>query len=70
MRFVQVRHEENAALAAVGYAKFTGRSVACLATAGPGANHLLNGLYDARVGEASAVHPEWDLDWRFMPECG
>lgn len=49
LRFVHVRHEENAALAAVGYAKFTGRPAACVATAGPGAVHLLNGLYDARI---------------------
>lgn len=49
MRFVHVRHEENAALAAVGYAKFTGRPAACVATAGPGACHLLNGLYDAEM---------------------
>ncbi|MTD52934.1 thiamine pyrophosphate-dependent enzyme [Amycolatopsis pithecellobii] len=49
MRFVHVRHEENAALAAVGYAKFTGRPAACVATAGPGAVHLLNGLYDAEM---------------------
>ena len=55
MRFVQVRHEENAALAAVGYAKFTGRPAACLATAGPGANHLLNGLYDARIDGAPVI---------------
>lgn len=49
MRFVHVRHEENAALAAVGYAKFTGRPAACVATAGPGACHLINGLYDAEM---------------------
>lgn len=49
MRFVHVRHEENAALACVGYAKFTGRPAACVATAGPGAIHLLNGIYDARI---------------------
>jgi pyruvate dehydrogenase (quinone) len=49
MRFVHVRHEENAALAAVGYAKFTGRPAACVATAGPGACHLLNGVYDAAM---------------------
>lgn len=49
MRFVHVRHEEDAALAAVGYAKFTGRPAACVATAGPGAVHLLNGVYDARM---------------------
>ncbi|MHA6783483.1 thiamine pyrophosphate-dependent enzyme [Pseudonocardia saturnea] len=48
-RFVSVRHEEAAVLAAVGHAKFTGRPAAVLATAGPGALHLLNGLYDARM---------------------
>ena len=55
MRFVHVRHEENAALAAVGYAKFTGRPAACVATAGPGAIHLLNGLYDARIDGAPVI---------------
>ena len=48
MRFVQVRHEEAAAFAACGYAKFTGRLGVCLATSGPGGIHLLNGLYDAK----------------------
>jgi pyruvate dehydrogenase (quinone) len=43
------RHEESAALAACGYAKFTGRLGACLATSGPGGIHLLNGLYDAKL---------------------
>ena len=49
IRFVQVRHEEAAALMACGYAKFTGRLGVCLATSGPGAIHLLNGLYDAKM---------------------
>jgi pyruvate dehydrogenase (quinone)/pyruvate oxidase len=49
IRFVHVRHEESAALAACGYAKFTGRLGVCLATSGPGAIHLLNGLYDAKL---------------------
>lgn len=48
LRFIQVRHEESAALAACGYAKFTGRLGVCLATSGPGGVHLLNGLYDAK----------------------
>lgn len=48
MRFVQVRHEESAAFAACGYAKYTGRLGVCLATSGPGGIHLLNGLYDAK----------------------
>ncbi|AWK89961.1 thiamine pyrophosphate-dependent enzyme [Azospirillum thermophilum] len=49
IRFVQVRHEEAAAFAACGYAKFTGRLGVCLATSGPGGLHLLNGLYDAKL---------------------
>jgi pyruvate dehydrogenase (quinone) len=49
IRFVQVRHEEAAALMACGYAKFTGRLGVCLATSGPGGIHLLNGLYDAAL---------------------
>ncbi len=48
LRFIQVRHEEAAAFAACGYAKFTGRLGVCLATSGPGGVHLLNGLYDAK----------------------
>src|SRR6266571_8166829 len=49
MRFIQVRHEEAAAFAACGYAKYTGRLGVCLATSGPGGIHLLNGLYDAKL---------------------
>ena len=48
-RFIQVRHEEMAAFAAVGYAKFSGGLGVCAATSGPGAIHLLNGLYDAKL---------------------
>jgi len=48
LRFIQVRHEEAAAFAACGYAKYTGRLGVCLATSGPGGVHLLNGLYDAK----------------------
>src|SRR5438093_8810945 len=48
IRFVQVRHEEAAAFAACGYAKYTGRLGVCMATSGPGGIHLLNGLYDAK----------------------
>jgi len=47
--FIQVRHEEMAALMACGHAKFTGEIGVCLATSGPGAIHLLNGLYDAAM---------------------
>ncbi|WP_129305710.1 thiamine pyrophosphate-requiring protein [Streptomyces sp. L2] len=48
-RFIQARHEEMAAFEAVGYAKFSGRLGVCVATSGPGAVHLLNGLYDAKL---------------------
>lgn len=47
--FIQVRHEEMAAFMAVGHAKFTGEIGVCIATSGPGAIHLLNGLYDAKL---------------------
>jgi pyruvate dehydrogenase (quinone) len=47
--FVQTRHEEMAAFMACGHAKFTGEIGVCMATSGPGAIHLLNGLYDAKL---------------------
>ena len=53
--FVQVRHEEMAAFMACGHAKFTGEVGVCLATSGPGAIHLLNGLYDAKMDHAPVV---------------
>src|ERR687885_2787834 len=49
LEFVQVRHEEMAAFMACGHAKWTGEGGVCLATSGPGAIHLLNGLYDAKL---------------------
>jgi len=54
-RFVQVRHEEMAAFAACAHAKFTGGAGVCLATSGPGAIHLLNGLYDAAMDHQPVV---------------
>jgi pyruvate dehydrogenase (quinone) len=48
LKFIQVRHEEAAAFAACGHAKYTGKLGVCLATSGPGGLHLLNGLYDAK----------------------
>jgi len=53
--FIQVRHEEMAAFMACGHAKFTGEVGVCLATSGPGAIHLLNGLYDAKLDHAPVV---------------
>jgi pyruvate dehydrogenase (quinone) len=54
-RFIQARHEEMAAFEAVGYAKFSGRPGVCMATSGPGAIHLLNGLYDAKLDHVPVV---------------
>ncbi len=53
--FVQVRHEELAAFMACAHAKFTGEVGVCLATSGPGAIHLLNGLYDAKLDHQPVV---------------
>src|SRR3954451_15311584 len=53
--FVQARHEEMAAFMAVGHAKYTGRIGVCLSTQGPGAVHLLNGLYDAKLDSKPVV---------------
>ncbi|MFF8033107.1 MULTISPECIES: thiamine pyrophosphate-requiring protein [unclassified Streptomyces] len=54
-RFIQSRHEEMSAFQAVGYAKFSGRVGVCAATSGPGAIHLLNGLYDAKLDHVPVV---------------
>jgi pyruvate dehydrogenase (quinone) len=55
IKYVQVRHEEMAAFMACAHAKFTGEPGVCLATSGPGAIHLLNGLYDAKLDHAPVV---------------
>jgi pyruvate dehydrogenase (quinone) len=55
IRYIGVRHEEAAAFMACGYAKHTGRLGACIATTGPGAIHLLNGLYDAKMDSAPVI---------------
>jgi pyruvate dehydrogenase (quinone) len=55
MRFIQARHEELAAFMACAHAKFTGEVGVCLATSGPGAIHLLNGLYDAKLDHQPVV---------------
>ncbi|MDF9436160.1 thiamine pyrophosphate-binding protein, partial [Chromohalobacter israelensis] len=55
MEFVQPRHEEMAAFMACGHAKFTGEVGVCMATSGPGAIHLLNGLYDAKKDHVPVV---------------
>ncbi|MDQ0966711.1 thiamine pyrophosphate-dependent acetolactate synthase large subunit-like protein [Flavobacterium sp. W4I14] len=55
IRFIQTRHEEMAAFMACGHAKFTGQVGVCMATSGPGAIHLLNGLYDAKLDHQPVV---------------
>src|SRR5213075_2024593 len=55
VEYVQVRHEEMAAFMACAHAKFTGEVGVCLATSGPGAIHLLNGLYDAKLDHQPVV---------------
>jgi len=55
VEFIQVRHEEMAAFMATGHAKFTGEVGVCMATSGPGAIHLLNGLYDAKMDHQPVV---------------
>jgi len=55
IEFIQVRHEEMAAFMASGHAKFTGELGVCLSTGGPGATHLLTGLYDAKLDHAPVL---------------
>lgn len=55
VKYVQVRHEEGAALAASVEAKITGKPSACMGTSGPGSIHLLNGLYDAKMDHAPVI---------------
>ena len=55
IRFVLVRHEESAAFMACAYSKYTGKLGACVATSGPGAIHLLNGLYDAKSDSTPVI---------------
>src|SRR5213595_699553 len=55
VKFIQVRHEEMAAFMACAHAKFTGEAGVCVATSGPGAIHLLNGLYDAKLDHQPVV---------------
>ena len=82
--FVQARHEETAGFMATGHAKYTGGVGVCLATQGPGAVHLLNGLYDAKLdgkpvvaiigqqldGAFGAAYQEIELIRLFSDVCG
>ena len=84
IRFIQVRHEEAAAFAACGYAKWTGKLGVCVSTSGPGGIHLLNGIYDAKLDsqpvlaitglqfhDLLSTHTQQDveLDKLFMDPC-
>jgi pyruvate dehydrogenase (quinone) len=84
IRFIQVRHEEVAAFAACGYAKWTGKLGVCVATSGPGGIHLLNGIYDAKLDKQPVLaitgmqhhdlldtftQQDVDLDKLFMDPC-
>src|SRR5919106_623638 len=55
LQFTQTRHEEIASFAATAHAKFTGEVGVCMATSGPGAVHLLNGLYDGKLDKQPVV---------------
>ena len=63
-QFIQTRHEEMAAFGATGYAKFGGGVGVCMATSGPGAIHLLNGLYDAKLDHVPVVRGRRVIDRR------
>jgi thiamine pyrophosphate-dependent acetolactate synthase large subunit-like protein len=66
IRFVQVRHEETGAFAASAQAKLTGQLSVCLGTAGPGAVHLLNGLYDAKMDHAPVLAITGHVDTKYI----
>ncbi len=66
IKFIQVRHEEAGAFAASAQAKLTGRLAACVGTAGPGAIHLLNGLYDAKMDHAPVLAITGQVETGFM----
>ncbi len=55
IKFILVRHEESGAFMACAYSKYTGKLGACVATSGPGAIHLLNGLYDAKADNTPVI---------------
>ena len=55
IKFILVKHEESAAFMACAYAKYTGKLGVCVATSGPGAIHLLNGLYDAKLDNTPVI---------------
>ena len=70
MRYIVVRHEENAAMAASAYHKLTGGIAACLTIAGPGATNLATGLYDAREDSASVISLNGQVEMQYSGPGG
>jgi len=70
MRFIVFRHEENAALAASAYNKFTGKMAACLTIVGPGATNLSTGLYDAKEDGASVISLNGQVEMQYTGPYG
>jgi pyruvate oxidase len=70
MRYIVVRHEENAAMAASAYNKLTGGLAACLTIAGPGATNLATGLYDAKEDSASVISLNGQVEMQYTGPGG
>ncbi|MDD1638957.1 MAG: thiamine pyrophosphate-dependent enzyme [Methanomicrobiales archaeon] len=70
MRYIVVRHEENAALAASAYHKLTGGIAACLTIAGPGASNLATGLYDAKEDSAAVISLNGQVEMQYSGPGG
>jgi pyruvate oxidase len=70
MRYIVVRHEENAAMAASAYNKITGGLAACLTIAGPGATNLATGLYDAKEDRASVISLNGQVEMQYTGPGG
>ncbi|MBP2132780.1 pyruvate oxidase [Methanomicrobium sp. W14] len=70
MQYIVVRHEENAAMAASAYNKYTGKIAACLTIAGPGATNLATGLYDAKEDHASVISINGQVKFQYTGPGG
>jgi len=70
MRYIVVRHEENAAMAASAYNKLTGKIAVCLTIAGPGATNLTTGLYDAKEDGASVLSLNGQVETQYTGPYG
>jgi len=70
MRYIAVRHEENAAMAASAYHKLTGTIAACVTIAGPGATNLATGLYDAKEDHAAVISINGQVETQYAGPGG